>query len=94
MRVQSSIGFVALLLIACAGCLGQQRLLDGCGESECRPCADDADCVIIGNPCSDTAVCEHRDSPHAVTQEACDLEYEPPPDADCVCRDGACGPAW
>jgi hypothetical protein len=77
-----------------AACAGTQDLANDCPDADgaCPPCSAHEECVVVSNPCHDTAWCTHvdRDPPLAVNQIGCNLEHEVPPDSACGCVRGAC----
>lgn len=79
-----------LLLAACR----QATVVDACLDEPdlCPACAEDADCALGGNACTETVYCLHEDATFAVIQIGCSkaLEYDWPPADTCGCIDTVC----
>ena len=91
---------VALSVAACAGtaelrdfdCAATDAgppVADG-GTNLCLPCADNSECVIAGNPCSDWMVCMQKDTQVAFTMQGCSPEPAVPAADRCRCEQGHC----
>lgn len=83
-------------ILATSSCLGLQDVRDHCLEApdNCPPCQLDNECVIVSNPCHETAHCTHRDTHLSVNQIGCNLEYDVPSDDVCRCVEGLCRSSW
>ena len=91
--------FVVLVAAGVAGCRTTQTLNADCvaapnADATCPTCTADSDCVIVSNPCHDSAACTHRKrKPElAVTLIGCNRENIVPPPESCGCVAGACKP--
>jgi hypothetical protein len=82
---------MAFLLGACKG---EQELKDDCPSAggACPLCASDSECVIVSNPCHETATCTHaRREPKLVANSiGCGAEYDVPPAESCGCVANVC----
>lgn len=92
MRALVTAAFV--LCLVTAACRGEQQLRDDCPTAgqACPACTADADCVIVSNPCLETASCtsRRREPPLSVAQLGCNGEYDLPPAERCGCVAGVC----
>jgi hypothetical protein len=88
--------FVTAIVIVqgAIACKGEQELKDDCPHSNgaCPACSSDNDCVIVSNPCHETASCTHRNRnpPLSVDQIGCSTEYDKPPANRCGCVQNVC----
>jgi hypothetical protein len=80
---------LGFLLVSCGH---KQELKSYCLEdpANCPSCSVDADCVIVSNPCHDSAMCSHKDAHLATTMEGCSFENEVPDASECICKDAVC----
>lgn len=95
LRRPALLALLALFLAATgvlSGCFGLQEVRDHCLEdnANCPPCQLDSECVIVSNPCHETAHCTHRDTNLSVDQIGCNYAYDVPSDDVCRCRSGIC----
>jgi hypothetical protein len=94
MRRAMVITVVLLGIASPPACKGEQVLKDDCPESgkACPSCANDADCVIVSNACSELAYCTHRERepPLAADGATCSSEYDRPPRERCACVEKVC----
>ncbi len=80
-----------ILLLACDRGVADLNA-PGCGSDPCPVCEMDADCVVLHNPCFETAMCVDVDDNWAVPMPGCPdrNQYETPPAEACICQAGAC----
>ncbi|MEN0066223.1 MAG: hypothetical protein AAGA48_29045 [Myxococcota bacterium] len=79
-----------LLVMGCS----RFELVDACDpnnptEGTCSPCGADSQCVFVGNPCRDQAICSSLDDEVVVLLAGC-LGDDLPDDVTCQCIDDVC----
>lgn len=94
-RMRRLFGVTAFsMVLVGTACSSEQDLRDDCptANGACPACTADADCVIVSNPCEDSAYCTHvrRAPPLSVTQLGCNHENDKPPASRCGCVQGTC----
>ena len=84
---------IACFLAGCLGangCLGEQKIENGCESYPCPSCSSDDECHIVSNPCHETGQCVHVDLDLDVTGDGCNYSYDVPSDEICKCVEETC----